>query len=85
MTTTRFTEYKHTPAYDCDRGGGQSGAYVRAEVAERLLAALKQIVADWDSVPVNLQVPDAINEDRHWDAARAAIRNAENPAPRPTA
>jgi hypothetical protein len=41
-----------------------------------LLAALKQLVADWESVPENARVPDEINTDEHWDAARSAIKKA---------
>lgn len=44
--------------------------------APDLLAALQQIVADWDSVDERVQVPDEINQDDHWDAARAVIRKA---------
>lgn len=47
------------------------------DAAEQLLAALKQIVADWDSVPEDDPLPDEINDTDHWDAARAALRAAE--------
>lgn len=35
--------------------------------------ALQQIVTDWESVDPEAQVPDEINVDEHWDAARAAL------------
>ena len=35
--------------------------------------ALAQIVNDWESVPVDMQVPDEINVTEHWDAAKAAL------------
>lgn len=44
--------------------------------APDLLAALRQLIADWDAVPESLSVPDAINENDHWAAARAAIAKA---------
>src|ERR1700689_1754334 len=44
--------------------------------APELLAALMQIVADWDNVDPNVQVPDEINVDDHWEAARDAIVKA---------
>jgi hypothetical protein len=46
------------------------------DAAPDLLAALKQIVADWDSVDPFVEVPDEINIDRHWNAARAALAKA---------
>lgn len=45
---------------------------------DELLAALEQIVTDWDSVDPNAQVPDEINDDEHWEAARAAIAEAKS-------
>lgn len=45
--------------------------------APDLLAALEQIVHDWHSVHPSAQVPDQINDDKHWDAARAAIAKAK--------
>lgn len=44
--------------------------------APDLLAALQQIVKDWDSVDPCEPVPDEINEDSHWESARAAIAKA---------
>lgn len=47
--------------------------------APALLAALQQLVADWDSlenVRPAPQVPDEINDDDHWKAARSAIAKA---------
>jgi hypothetical protein len=46
------------------------------DAAPDLLAALKQIVADWDSVDPFVEVPDEINIDGHWNAARAALAKA---------
>jgi hypothetical protein len=37
---------------------------------------LKQLVADWDSVDPFVEVPDEINIDGHWNAARAALAKA---------
>ena len=42
-----------------------------------LLAALEQIVMDWDRVTTSQQVPDEINVDDHWQAARDAIAKAK--------
>ncbi|MES2342351.1 MAG: hypothetical protein V4597_11780 [Pseudomonadota bacterium] len=49
--------------------------------APDLLATLRQLVADWDSVDERAQVPDEINDDDHWAAARAAIARATVPTP----
>lgn len=46
------------------------------DTAPDLLAALKQLVADWESVDPRRQVPDEISIDEHWDAARAALAKA---------
>ncbi len=43
-----------------------------------LLAALKQILADWESVGEDQPVPDEINDTAHWDAVREAIRKGES-------
>ncbi len=45
--------------------------------APDLLAALEQIVKDLESVNERDPVPDEINEDSHWAAARAAIAKAK--------
>ena len=47
------------------------------KAAPALLAALTALVADWDNVDPLAQVPDAINVNEHWDAARAAIAQAK--------
>jgi hypothetical protein len=47
-----------------------------AQVASRideLEAALGALVDDWHSVPIDVQVPDEINVNEHWDAARRAL------------
>lgn len=49
--------------------------------APELLAALKQIVGDWNTVSPDAPVPDEINVDDHWAAARAAIAKAEGGVP----
>jgi uncharacterized coiled-coil protein SlyX len=41
---------------------------------ERLREALSTLVADWEAVPDDLPVPEEINVNEHWDAARAALR-----------
>jgi hypothetical protein len=46
------------------------------DAAPDLLAALKQLVADWDSVDPFVEVPEKINIDGHWNAARAALAKA---------
>jgi predicted nuclease with TOPRIM domain len=45
----------------------------KAEI-ERLRQALSTLVADWEAVPDNVQVPDEINVNEHWDAARVALQ-----------
>lgn len=51
----------------------------RLAAAPALLAALREIVSDWDAVDDCAQVPDEINNDEHWEAARAAIAQAKAP------
>ena len=48
--------------------------------APELFDALKALLADWQAVDPDEQVPDAINVDGHWEAARAAIAKAEGRA-----
>jgi hypothetical protein len=45
--------------------------------APEMLEALKTILADWEAIPEDEQVPDEINVNEHWDAVRAAIAKAE--------
>jgi hypothetical protein len=45
-----------------------------ADEIERLRAALATLVADWDAVSEDVQVPEEINVNEHWDAARAALK-----------
>ncbi len=47
-----------------------------ALAAPDLLAALREIVARWDSLTIE-PVPDQINANDLWDNARAAIAKAE--------
>ena len=42
-----------------------------------LLKALDALVRDWDSLDPDTRVPDAINVNEHWNAARAAIARAK--------
>ena len=75
--------YPHLGAYGCDKSGDQSGEYIRAEVAEELLAALQKFVA-WNAKYPSSRIYnetdirkiakelDTINED-----AVAAIVNAK--------
>lgn len=42
-----------------------------------LVSVLKMIVKAWESIPQSQQVPEEINVDGMWDAARAAIAKAE--------
>lgn len=50
--------------------------------APDLLAALKTVVAKWDSIPEDVQVPDEINDDDdwQWDQARAALEKVKGEA-----
>jgi hypothetical protein len=41
---------------------------------ERLREALSDLIADWEAVPEDVQVPDEINVNEHWDAARTALK-----------
>ena len=72
-------QYCYALANDLEiRGETASANFVRRLLREReeLLEALQQLVSDWESVgPLEL-VPDEINTDEHWDAARAAIAKA---------
>lgn len=45
--------------------------------APELLAALATLVSAWESVSPRVQVPDEINVDSHWNAARNAIAKAK--------
>lgn len=45
--------------------------------APELLTVLKTLVAQWDSISPSKAVPDEINDDDTWDAARTAIAKAE--------
>lgn len=47
---------------------------------DELLRVLKRILADWESVPEDAQVPDEINDNDHWDAVRAVIAQTEGKA-----
>jgi hypothetical protein len=47
-------------------------ADARGEIA-RLRAALAAIVAAWNSVSPDADVPDEINRDELWEAARLAL------------
>ncbi len=57
------------------KDGKANAALIAA--APDLLAALEQLVVDWESVSPSDQVPDEINKDSHWDAARAAVAKAK--------
>jgi hypothetical protein len=48
-----------------------------ADKIERLWEALVVLVADWDAVPEDVQVPEEININEHWDVARAALKEIE--------
>lgn len=54
-----------------------SALHASQESRRDLLDALKAIVAAWDAVDPNVQVPDEINDDDLWEDARAAIAKAE--------
>jgi hypothetical protein len=45
-----------------------------ADEIERLREALSDLIADWEAVPEDVQVPDEINVNEHWDAARTALK-----------
>lgn len=40
---------------------------------DRLRAALRALVEDFDSIPEDALLPDEINNNEHWDEARAAL------------
>lgn len=42
-----------------------------------LRAALETLVADFDAIPEDENVPDAINVNEHWDVARAVLKKYE--------
>lgn len=43
------------------------------EQNDRLREALRTLVADFDAIPEDAPLPDEINNNEHWDAARAAL------------
>ena len=58
-----------------------------ATVASRireLESAPCNLVEDWHSVPPDRQVPDEINVNEHWDAARAALGINGDPREEPS-
>lgn len=61
-----------------DAGPTSQADAILIAAAPDLLAALEQIVSDWDSVDPNELVPDNINTDEHWESARDAIRKAKS-------
>lgn len=61
-----------------DKDEAESRANARLiAAAPELLAALKQIRADWAAIGDERQAPDEINVNEHWDAVDAAIAKAE--------
>jgi hypothetical protein len=76
-TLRALSRGKHIPEVSTMKGGYRRiSAYWLATVAariEELEAALSALVDDWHSVPLDVQVPDEINEDEHWEAARKAL------------
>jgi hypothetical protein len=59
----------------------ETGEYIRSLEFElrETRAILRQLVKDWDLVPENVQVPDAINENEHWQRAREILREDNIP------
>ena len=59
----------------------ETGEYIRSLEFElrETRAILRQLVKDWDSVPENVQVPDEINENEHWQRAREILREDNIP------
>ena len=59
----------------------ETGEYIRSLEFElrETRAILRQLVKDWDSVPEDLQVPDEINENEHWQRAREILREDNIP------
>lgn len=56
------------------KSGGKLGPFRRLkDENKRLRSALAQLVIDWEKVPDDVQVPDEINVDEHWQAARDAL------------
>lgn len=66
-----------------DAGGYPAEEIGGAEVLRRfaafpdLLAALKLLLEEWESIPETDPVPDEINNDSTWTAVRDAIAKAE--------
>lgn len=50
---------------------------LRTTAAPTALDVLRRIVAAWESVPEDAQVPEAINVDELWDTARFVIDGAQ--------
>lgn len=83
MTTVTFT-WPSTDAWDkvgyyCDKDGDRSGRYVRAEIAEGLLAKLRYALDIFDHQPP--PVLGGWNWPAIADDIRAEIRRAEEQRP----
>lgn len=82
------TEFFSVERPDCIAGGGVALVHARhtdatahlVAAAPELLEALGQIVSAWESIDPNELVPEEINVDDLWDAARAAIAKAKEGA-----
>lgn len=57
-----------------------AGREPRLKVYRDMRDALEDLVEDWDSVGEDVPVPDAINDDDHWNAARQVIERADKAA-----
>jgi len=47
------------------------------DLEKQLLSALKTLVADYEAIGDDEAVPDSINDNDHWSAARRVIAMAE--------
>jgi hypothetical protein len=85
MTTTRFdwkTDDGWTGYYVCNRDCDQSGAYVRAEVAERLLVALEpfaNLLEDGDDLDFSFKPLLSSSDIQRAKAAIAAANTLHPP------
>lgn len=70
--------YSYTNVCEVSEGHDDAEGNLRLILAApAMLKALRKLVANWDAVSTDVQVPDEINVDEDWDAARAALAQAE--------